>query len=169
MGFLDDAIEKLSLTPQQVEEIVRDLSEAQLAQKPGAEMFSLRENILHLRDIDVEGYERRVRLILREFNPTFPDLDGARLSQERDYNRQPVGPALDDFRRSRAASVQKLKDCSEHDLERRAEMQGVGAIDLRRLLELWMEHDRGHVVDMMELRRAMETDDGPSLRQHQAA
>jgi fructose-1-phosphate kinase PfkB-like protein len=129
----------------------------------------MRENILHLRDIDVEGYEKRICLILSETNPMLPDVNGRKLAQEREYNAQPVQPALDDLRRSRAASIEKLKDCSEAALQRKAEMQGVGVISLRRLLELWMEHDAGHIADMTELRRSIQTGDGPSFVQHQAA
>ena len=48
-------------------------------------------------------------------------------------------------------------------------MQGVGTIDLRRLLQLWMQHDAGHLADIAELRRAIETGEGPALTEHQAA
>jgi hypothetical protein len=55
------------------------------------------------------------------------------------------------------------------DLERTAEMQGVGAITLRRLLELWMEHDAGHVRDMAELKKAIDEGTEPLSATHQAA
>jgi len=130
----------------------------------------VRENILHLRDIDIEGYERRIRLILSENCPTLPDIDGKKLARERNYNAQPVQPALDDLRRSRATSIEKLKACSPLDLERTAEMQGVGTIELRRLLELWIEHDRGHIADLVELRRALKAGDPQvSFSDHRAA
>jgi len=169
MNFFTEVIAKLSAAPPQVESLVRGLSEEQLSWKPGPEMFSVRENVLHLRDIDVEGYAHRVRLILDEEHPTLPDIDGARLARDRNYNAQPVQPALDDLRSSRAASVARLKSCSDRELDRQAEMQGVGTITLRRLLELWTEHDTGHIADMAELRRAIETGKGPTFAQHRAA
>jgi serine kinase of HPr protein (carbohydrate metabolism regulator) len=98
-----------------------------------------------------------------------PDVDGRKLARERDYNTQPVEPALQDLRRSRAASMQRLKGCSPADLQRKAEMQGVGIINLQRLLELWIDHDRGHIADLVELRRAIETGSRPSFARHQAA
>jgi hypothetical protein len=169
MSFLREAIATLSSTPQQAEDLARGLSEKQLSWKAEPELFSVRENILHLRDIDIEGYEQRIRLILSEDCPAFPDLNGGQLARERDYNAQPVEPALAAFRASRTASVERLVRCKEGDLDRKAEMQGVGVVDLRRLLELWMEHDRGHIADMTELRRAIETGKGPSLVDHPAA
>jgi len=168
MEFLDEAIAKLSAAPQQVEDAIRGLSEEQLSFKP-TEFFSIRENVLHLRDIDVYGYEKRLRLILTEDYAVFPDIDGAKLAIERNYNAQPIRQALDDLKRSRATSMQRLRGMPARDLDRRAEMQGAGPIDVRRLLELWMEHDRGHIADLLELRRAAESGAGPKLAPHQAA
>jgi hypothetical protein len=169
MDFLNEAIAKLSATPKLAERFANGLSETQLSWKAAPESFSVRENILHLRDIDVEGYEQRIHLILSENNPVLPNVNGKKLALERDYNRQPIQSALDDLRRSRAASMERLKGCSEADLQRKAEMQGVGMIDLRRLLELWIEHDSGHIADLAELRRAIETGEGPCFVQHLAA
>jgi hypothetical protein len=169
MNFLEDAISTLSATPKRAEDLMRGLTDEQLSRKPGPDVFSVRENVWHLRDIDVEGYEHRIRLMLDEKHPVLPNVDGGKLARERNYNEQPVQPALDDLRRSRAASVERLQGCSIQDLDREAEMQGVGAIDLRRLLELWMEHDAGHIADLVELRRAIDTGTGPSFVRHQAA
>lgn len=169
MELLVEAISKLSETPQQVENLTRGLSDEQLSWKPGPDTFSVRENVWHLRDIDVEGYAHRIRLILDEEHPTFPDVPGGKLARERNYNAQPVRPALEDLHRSRAASVKKLRGCSAEDLARKAEMQGIGVVDLRRLLELWMEHDAGHIRDIAELRRAIDTGTGPSFVPHRAA
>jgi hypothetical protein len=168
MDFLAEAIEKLSATPQRAVEIVHGLSEEQLSWKP-TKFFSLRESVLHLRDLDVEGYEKRIQMILSEDSPMLPDMDGGKLAQERNYNAQPIEPALADLARSRAASVERLRACSEADLGRTAEMEGVGKIELRRLLELWMQHDADHLKDMAELRRSAEQKANPSLREHEAA
>jgi hypothetical protein len=169
MSFLSEAIERLSSTPQQVEALARGLSDEQLSRKPKGDFFSIRESVLHLRDIDVEGYERRIHLILSEECPALPDSDGGKLARERNYNARPLQPALDDLRRSRTVSMQRLMACSEADLDRKAEMQGVGTVTLRRLLEMWMEHDRGHLADIVELCRVMGTDELPSLVEHSAA
>src|SRR5262249_5299959 len=168
MNWFEEAITKLSETPQRVEDLIRGLSEEQLSWKP-TEFFSIRENVLHLRDIDVYGYEKRLRLILTEDFPVLADIDGGKLAIERNYNAQPVRQALDDLKRSRGLSIQRLKGTSKHDLDRKAEMQGAGPVDVRRLLELWMEHDRGHVADIAGLRAAIGTGQGPKFAPHQAA
>lgn len=169
MSFLTDAIATLAKTPTEVEDLARTFSEVQLSWKPAPNIFSVRENVWHLRDIDVEGYEKRVRLILDEQHPSLPDLQGGKLARDRNYNAQPIEPALADLRNSRAASMARLAACNESDLDRTAEMQGVGAIPLRRLLELWMEHDAGHVRDIKELRRSIDEGTGPTFIAHKAA
>ena len=168
MEFLDEAIAKLAAIPQQVEEAINGLTDAQLSWKP-TEFFSIRENVLHLRDVDVYGYEKRLRLMLTEDFPVLPDIDGAKLAIERKYNEQPIRPAVDDLKRSRGTSIQRLKGMPARDLDRRAEMHGAGPISVQRLLELWIEHDKAHIADLLELRRAIEAGKGPTLAPHQAA
>lgn len=156
MDFLDNAITELASTPERMERLVQGLSESQQAWKPSPQIFSVRESVLHLRDIEIEGYAKRLRSVLNEECPLLQDIDGGCLARERNYNAQPTTQAIADFRRSRASSVELLKTCSHGDLARKAEMQDVGVIDLRRLLELWMKHDRGHLADIAEVRRTVE-------------
>jgi hypothetical protein len=150
--------------------LTRGLSEEQLSRKPDPQFFSLRENVLHLRDIDVEGYEKRIRRILSEDSPVLEDVNGGQLARERNYNAQPLEPALAELAMVRAASIGRLCGCQQTDLERTAEMQGAGVLTLRRLLELWMRHDEEHLADMAELRRAVEENDPHvSFGEHEAA
>lgn len=170
MSFLAEAIDRLSGTPGRAVELTRGLSEEQLSRKLDPKFFSLRENVLHLRDIDIEGYEKRVQRILSETSPVLEDVNGGRLARERNYNALPVAPALAELAQSREASVERLKQCGEADLERTAEMQGSGVVTLRRLLEMWMRHDAEHLADMAELRRAVEANDlNVSFGEHEAA
>jgi hypothetical protein len=168
MEFLENAIAELASTPERVEKLVQGLSESQLAWKPRPELFSVRESVFHLRDIEIEGYAKRLRSVLHEECPLLQDIDGGCLARERNYNAQPTAPAIADFRRSRTSSIELLKTCSQGDLARKAEMQDIGVIDLRRLLELWMKHDRGHLADIAEVRRAVESREGAVLTEHQA-
>jgi hypothetical protein len=169
MSFLAEAIETLSSTPARAVELTRGLSEEQLSRKVNPEFFSLRESVLHLRDIDMEGYERRIRRILSEASPVLADVKGTPLAIDRRYNEQPVEPALAALARARAASMQRLKVCNEPDLARTAEMEGCGTVTLGRLREMWMQHDADHLKDMAELRRAVEENLPPTFGEHEAA
>src|SRR6266550_1202049 len=120
-----NVIDRLEQTPNRVRELIGGRSEEDLSFKPAPDAFSLRENVLHLRDIDVEGYEVRIGRILSERSPGFPDIDGAALARERNYNAQPVGPALEDFAASRARSIARLRAIGPEDLKRTGEIIGV--------------------------------------------
>src|SRR5258706_10406155 len=54
-----NVINVLAETPDRVRVLIEERSEEALSFKPAPDVFSLRENVLHLRDIDVEGYEVR--------------------------------------------------------------------------------------------------------------
>jgi hypothetical protein len=141
-------IDQLAETPNRVRELLRGMTEEQLSFKPAPDALSLRENLLHLRDIDVDGYEQRVVRVLGEGEPFLPDVDGGKLARERDYNAQPAAPALEAFAASRARSIARLRAIAPPDLERVAHLEGVGRVTLREMLERWWEHDAGHLADM---------------------
>lgn len=152
MTFLISAIASLEATPSRLRTMLDGLTEAELSFTPGPETFSIRENVAHLRDIDLLGYEQRVLRTLTEERPELPDLNGSALAVERDYAHQPVGPALAVFEASRARSVARLRNATEAELERTAVYEGVGVVTLRRILELWLEHDAEHLADVALLR-----------------
>jgi hypothetical protein len=141
-------IEALATMPDRIRALLDGVCEMELSRKPAPDVFSLRENVLHLRDVDIEGYEKRILRALAEENPFLPDVDGAKLAVERDYNNQPLLPALEAFAQSRARSVNRLAGA---DLERVAEMEGVGPVTIARLLQLWAVHDAGHLADIKAL------------------
>jgi hypothetical protein len=148
----DPLLDHLAATPRKIRSLVEGLCETELSHKPADDVFSLRENVLHVRDIELEGYEQRVVLLLSELEPLLRDVDGAALARERDYNSQPVAPALAAFETSRAGSLVLLAEAKDEDLERTGTFEGVGVVTLRQLLELWLEHDESHVRDMEALR-----------------
>lgn len=148
---LEEAIDALAGTPAALEQRVQGLTDEQLRFKPRADAFSVLENVCHLRDIEVEGYGRRLGLMLREKNPSLPDLDGAALARERRYNEQPLRPALDAFLSMRRRCLATLADVRPKELARRGHFENVGEVTLGRLLELWVGHDREHMKELDDL------------------
>jgi hypothetical protein len=148
---LEDALASLAAMPDALQRRLAGLTDAELRFKPGMETFSVLENVWHLRDIEVEGYARRLALLLNEEKPLLPDLDGSALARERCYNSQPLQPALKAFLASRRASLGILADVSPAQLERRGTFENVGEVSLARLLELWVKHDQGHLQELDEL------------------
>lgn len=148
---LEQAIAALGRMPQALQQRLVGLTDAQLRFKPAADTFSVLENVCHLRDIEVEGYTRRLELILLEWDPVLPDLDGSALARQRRYNSQPLQPALDEFLAARRACLKTLEGVTPEQLVRRGFFEHVGELNLARLLELWVEHDEGHIKELDEL------------------
>jgi hypothetical protein len=147
-----EALETLAATPERVRSLVAGLDEAALSRRATGDFFSLRENVAHLRDIDIDGYEKRVALILEGDHPHLADIDGAKLAVERGYDKQDVEPALEAFAASRGRVVGRLREAGEGAAGRTAHLAGVGDVTLMRLLELWVQHDREHLAEMEALR-----------------
>ena len=141
-------MKELSATPEKVRALVAGLSEEALSYSPGPDVFSLRENVAHLRDIDVLGYEQRVARTLSEERPFLPDLNGAQLAIIGDCKHADIGAAVEALAASRARSMTLLLAAGESALARTAHLETVGDVTLRQLLDRWIEHDAEHLRDM---------------------
>jgi DinB superfamily len=141
-------IDTLEQTPRLVRELVETAPDVDRRRE---DFFSIRENVAHLRDVDTLGYEQRIRLIVSEEHPVLPDVDGSRLAVERAYATLPVEPELVELERSRAASIALLRTLDESALDRTAELETVGRVTLRDLLERWITHDSEHLAEMRGL------------------
>ena len=148
-------VEGLGRTPESLRRLASGLSDVELRWKPSAEEFSVLEHVCHLSDIEREGYAVRVGRLLEESEPFLPDLDGARLAAERDYQRRAVHEPLDAFSRARGETVARLKSLSTADLARGGTLEGVGALTLGELLSRMREHDGEHLQALEDLRRRL--------------
>jgi hypothetical protein len=137
------AISALSRLPALLAELPA-LSDAELRSRPPGDYFSLLEQVCHLRDIEVEGYGRRLALLLEQDHPELPDLDGAALAKARDYNSQDWAPALAAFTTARQANLARVEMLKETELGRSGHLEKVGVVSVARLLELWAAHDAEH-------------------------
>jgi hypothetical protein len=150
-------LEALARTPGEVSRMIHVVSPEHWRTRPSPEEFSALENVCHLRDIEVDGYAPRIARILNETNPTLADVDGSRLAIERDYNNQELAPALETFRRTRERNIALLRSVAASDFQRKGSLEGVGEIDLLRLIRMMNEHDEGHLQDLNRLVRTLET------------
>ncbi|HEY3860046.1 MAG TPA: DinB family protein [Gammaproteobacteria bacterium] len=150
-----EVIDELGILPLVLEDELRRLTDSELRQRPKEGHFSLLEQVCHLRDIEVEGYTRRLHLLMAEDHPTLHDLDGASLAKVRDYNAQPFLPALTAFQAARHANLLRLDRMEDRHLARRGHLEKVGEISIGRLLELWVAHDREHAKEIEDLLQAL--------------
>ncbi|MGH9882155.1 MAG: DinB family protein [Pyrinomonadaceae bacterium] len=151
----EEHLMSLEQAPEILRGLINGLTDSAMRVKFSEDEFSALENICHLRDIEVEGYALRIRRILREDQPALPDLDGARLAFERDYNGQDVEDALRSFAEARARNVAVLTDLDAAQLERAGDLEGVGTVTLRELLVMLHDHDEGHIEEVRRLKNRL--------------
>jgi DinB family protein len=142
-------------TPHKLLQLVEGLSEPELRWRNSDSDFSMVENICHLRDIEAEGYTARINRILDETNPFLPDIDGARLAVERDYNSQNVEATLQLMTEARIRNIERLRLVDQKQLEREGMLEGVGNVSLRKLVVMMTEHDENHISDLRSLRKQL--------------
>jgi DinB family protein len=144
-------VKSLEETVEALQKLVSELPEKDLRWKPSETEFSVLEHVCHLRDIEEEGYAVRIQKLLTEKEPFLPDIDGAKLAEERSYNSQESRPALLGFARARKANVRVLEHLSLDQLKRSGTFEKVGSVSLERLLLMMLEHDQEHLRELSDL------------------
>ena len=116
-----------------------------------SEHFTALGQLLHVRDIEREGYHLRIGRTLAETAPRLADIDSYALAAERGYTSATAADAneaLADFATARARTVQMLSQASDSDLARQAELEGYGPTTLRGLAHLLCSHDQQHLAGL---------------------
>ena len=152
---LESLFAYLAETPATVEEMLNGLTDEDRRWKPPGGEFSALENVCHLLDIEREGYAVRIERLLVEDGPRLPDIDGSRLAEERDYNKQNLETALAAFKRTREGNVRVVKALSPEQLARAGTLETVGPITVRDLLVMMRAHDEAHRRELTRLRGAL--------------
>ena len=112
---------------------------------PG-ETFSFREQLCHLRDIEIDGYQRRFQRTREEFRPDLDSLDGYGLVQQRRYAETDPFEALAAFKAARAGTLAMIRGFTAAELVRPATFAEYGAVTLEALVHYLSAHDRQHVA-----------------------
>lgn len=151
----DGQLKFLHETPHRLLQLIEGLSDSELRWRNDDGEFSALENICHLRDIEAQGYTARINRILEETNPFLPDIDGARLAIECNYNSQNAEAALQTMTEARMRNIERLRLADEKQLDRWGMLEGVGNVSLAQLVVMMTEHDEGHMGDLRRLRKQL--------------
>lgn len=111
-----------------------------------AEYMTIRQQVCHLRDIEIDGYHQRIGRTLAEDRPFLPSIDGHALCIERKYAEEPLEAALSAFEAARAETVEKLKALRANDLSRTAGFEGYGEVTLLGIVHYLASHDYQHMA-----------------------
>jgi hypothetical protein len=116
-----------------------------------SEAFTAIEQVCHVRDIEIEGYQVRFRRTLAERRPLLASIDSEVLAKERDYGRADARQALAEFRAARTDTLALLRGLDEEQLRRRAEFEGYGPVTMRGLVHYLCSHDQQHLAGLQWL------------------
>lgn len=116
-----------------------------------SEHFTAIEQLCHVRDIEVEGYQERIRRTLDEEHPLLPSIDSEPLAIERRYGDADADAVLHAFRDARSRTVETIARLDERQLARTAEFEGYGPLTLRSLVHYLCSHDQQHLAGLQWL------------------
>jgi hypothetical protein len=116
-----------------------------------SEAFTAIEQICHVRDIEIEGYQVRIRRTLDEDNPLLVSIDSEALASARGYGNGDAREALAAFREARAGTLALLRSLDGRQFARRAEFEGYGPVTLRGLVHYLCSHDQQHLAGLQWL------------------
>jgi hypothetical protein len=152
---LAEAIERLASMPAFLDTAIAGRDARSLRVRvAGSGDFSLVEHACHLRDLEREGYQVRLRRMLEEDRPELPGFAGGEVARERDYPRQDARAAAADFARARAELLAALAVLDARLLVREARF-GDRLITVCGLVEMMDAHDAGHREEIARLVAAL--------------
>lgn len=147
----------LQAFPDQLEALYRAFPPASTNWAPASwdgvpsEALTALQQICHVRDVEIDGYQVRFRRTRDESNPFLPSLDTDGLVIERDYARQDATVVLAEFRQARLETIQWLQTLSDEAWDRPAHFEGYGSVTLRALVYFLSSHDQQHLSGLQWL------------------
>ncbi|HEV8695489.1 MAG TPA: DinB family protein [Lysobacter sp.] len=116
-----------------------------------SEQFTAIEQLCHVRDIEIEGYHRRIQRTLYEDRPLLASIESEALAVERAYAQADVTEVLASFREARAKTVAMISALTADQLARPADFEGYGPVTLRSLVHYLCSHDQQHLAGLQWL------------------
>jgi hypothetical protein len=113
-----------------------------------SEALNAVEQICHVRDIEVLGYQIRLSRMLRESHPSLASLDAHALARDRNYVEASPAAALSEFRGARLKTLELVSGLTPRELNRTADLEGYGPLDVRGLVHFLCSHDNQHAAGL---------------------
>jgi DinB superfamily len=116
-----------------------------------SEPFTAIEQICHVRDTEIDGYQLRFRRTLDELNPMLASLDGEAIAKENCYDSSDSDAVFAAFRLARTKTVALITGLTSDQLNREAVLDGYGRLSLRSLVHYLCSHDQQHLAGLQWL------------------
>lgn len=157
---LQQAIDLLATAADELERIVGELTEMQMAQPPQPGQWSLREVLLHL--LQAQGLlAARVPRILDEDDPSLAAVAAWKLDDEETLSASEI---LRRFRASREATLARLRPLRLEQWFRTGQHDEFGQVTLLQQATYFARHERYHMPRMEATRRIIEAQAAAAAR-----
>ena len=113
--------------------------------------WSLTEVLCHLRDVEREVHQTRVKALIEEDGAFLPGAVADAWVIEREYYRQDGPTALRDFVDARADTLRNLRALDDHLFKRQGQHAFFGPTTLHELVYLMVQHDEAHMEQILKL------------------
>ena len=150
----DEVYFSLSTMPNEVNRVLQLFPFTSLNWIPGTwdgipgEKFSAIEQICHLRDIETDGYHKRIQAILSETNPVLTSIEGYELSIHRNYKNADLNETISAFQMAREKTIELIMNLEDSQWDRIGFFEGYGTVTLRALIHFLCSHDLEHLASL---------------------
>ncbi len=144
----------LTSLPHELDDLVEGLSDDELRWRPIPNKWTIGEILVHLRDVERDVFQPRLRRTLHEDHPTFELWDQNHAAAERDYANQSGRTALEEFKTLRAATASDLGKVPLDMWQRVGVHPERGAATVEeQVVRQIKNHDLSHMVQIKDILR----------------
>lgn len=123
-----------------------------------SEPFTAIQQLCHVRDIEIDGYQVRLRRMLDEDSPTLASIDSEALVGPRRYSEADATAVLAAIRAARATTVEMIAGLRAEELGRTGFFEGYGKLTVKALLHYLCSHDQQHLAGLEWLLGEIDSD-----------
>ncbi|HSD70905.1 MAG TPA: DinB family protein [Woeseiaceae bacterium] len=120
-----------------------------------SEALTAIEQISHVLDIEVEGYQVRFKRIRSETDPVLPDLPGEQMAAERNYAGYDPDDVLARFGAARLETIETIRGFAQGELSRTGIFEGTRTT-LAGMVHFLCSHDQQHLSGLQWLLAKLE-------------
>jgi hypothetical protein len=147
-------LSNLESLPYELEDLVAGMSDEDLRWRPIPNKWSIAEILVHLRDVERDVFQVRLRRTLTEDRPTFELFDQEQAASDRNYSGQSATEALAEFRQLRAETIKMLSDAQLNDWGRVGVHPERGSATVEEQVTRQVRHhDVTHMIQIKDILR----------------
>ena len=144
----------LKSLPNELDHLLAPLSDEDLRWHPIPNKWSIGEIVAHLRDVEREVFQVRLRRALLEDDPTFELWDQNRAAWDRQYNDLDHRAAAREFAEARGGTVELLAGVPLESWHRSGTHPERGALTVEEMVSRQVRnHDVSHLIQIKDVIR----------------